>query len=55
MEELFHSEIKHLPKYETPSLSGFTNRQPGDKENVLNTILQEKYRSGVGTILYLKS
>ena len=53
MVSLFHSEIKHLPKYDKPSLIVFTTIQPGDIENLLNTILQEKYRSLVGTILYL--
>ena len=53
MEALFHIKIQHLPKYETPSLKGFTTRQPEDTENILNPTLQEKYRSGVGTILYL--
>ena len=50
--ELFHSEIKYLPKYEKPSLTRFTTRQPVYSENVLNSTLQEKYRSIVGKILY---
>lgn len=52
MAELFHSEIQHLPKYETPLLKGFTIRQPEYTENILNPTLQENIyiRSGYNFI-----
>ena len=50
----FRSEIMNLQDYQTPTEKGFITHPPLPTDEVLSKSDQEKYRSGVGLLLYLK-
>ena len=49
----FASEIMNLQNYQTPDAQGFITHTPLSTDEILPQLKQEKYRSGVGTLLYL--
>ena len=51
--EVFEQEIKKLQVYQTPAPQGLIVRQPMEGDLILDDDSQVKYRSGVGSLLYL--
>ena len=53
LEEKFGDEVKNLKTNDTPAGPGTHVMRPTDEEEKLDYELQTKYRSGVGSLLYL--
>lgn len=49
----FEKELAEMKDYETPAGAGFKVTRPTKEEPLLNDDEQKKYRSGVGSLLYL--
>lgn len=53
MTNKFKSEITNLQSYQTPAAQGFITNVPSSTDVILTPMDQEKYHSGVGSLLYL--
>ena len=53
LSKTFKDDIKDMKDYETPAGSGFKITRPTKEEELLNKENQKKYRSRVGSLLYL--
>jgi hypothetical protein len=53
LEKMFNEEMKNMKEYETPASQNDTVMRPIEKEERLSQEGQSKYRSGVGTLLWL--
>ncbi len=53
LQEKFGDEIKFLKNYEAPAAQGSAVIRPKDDEEKLKEVKQQKYRSGVGMLLWL--
>jgi hypothetical protein len=53
LEAKFGDEVKKKRVYETPGTPRFKNVCPDNDDDIIESNLQSRYRSGVGMLLYL--